>query len=84
MANRTLMLGSEVDLWGEGADDNNVFDRLFPAVNAAAERMWSWAADPPEAGTRLASHRCSLVRAGVRVGPIGPGPPCGAVLRGRP
>jgi hypothetical protein len=36
MANRTLMLGSEVDLWGEGADDNNLFDRLFPAVNAVS------------------------------------------------
>jgi hypothetical protein len=80
MANRTLMLGSEVDLWGEGVDDTNFETSAFPRATAAAERMWSWDAQPAMAASRLASHRCKLVTAGVRVGPIGPGPPCGAVL----
>ena len=120
MANRSLMLGSEVDMWydrnlspntisvelrvakcrrsvddagaaifflkslrlldrGEGVDDTNFETSVFPRTTAAAERMWSWDENPAGAETRLSSHRCQLVAAGVRVGPIGPGPPCGAV-----
>ena len=68
-------------MWGEGVDDTNFFDRVFPSVTAAAERMWSWDTEPAGAGQRLGTHRCSLVRAGVPVGPIGPGAPCGKVLK---
>ena len=81
MANRTLMLGSEVNMWGEGVDDTNFETMVFPATLAAAERMWSWDPDPPAVAERLAAHRCAVVAAGVRVSPIGPGPPCGAILR---
>ena len=123
MANRSLMLGSEVDMWcdelrfhllvhalfqvagaafaacqdryvhdaccflltaraqhrGEGVDDTNFETSVFPRTTAAAERMWSWDESPAAAETRLSSHRCQLVAAGVRVGPIGPGAPCSAV-----
>ena len=68
-------------MWGEGVDDTNFVDRVFPSVTAAAERMWSWDTEPAGAGQRLGTHRCSLVRAGVPVGPIGPGAPCGKVLK---
>ena len=80
MANRTLMLGSEVDMWGEGIDDTNFEPFVFPKALAAAERMWSSVAEPPAAGERLANHRCAVVGAGVRVAPIGPGPPCAPIL----
>ena len=76
MANRTLMLGSEVDMWGEGVDDTNFETRVFPRATAAAERMWSWDVSPAAAASRLANHRCTLVAAGVRVQPIGPGDEC--------
>lgn len=81
MANRTLMLGSEVDMWGEGIDDTNFEPFVFPKALAAAERMWSSVAEPPAAEERLANHRCAVVGAGVRVAPIGPGPPCAPILR---
>ena len=44
LANRSLMLGGEVDMWGEGVDDNNFESFVFPKASAAAERMWSFEA----------------------------------------
>lgn len=81
MANRSLMLGGEVDMWGEGIDDTNFEPFVFPKTSAAAEPMWSSIVRPPAAEVRLASHRCKVVAAGVRASPIGPGPPCGAILK---
>lgn len=77
--NKSLLLGGEVDMWGEGIDDTNFIAHVFPALSASAERMWSAAGsgDLPDVQERLGTHRCSLVRAGLPVPPIGPGPPCG-------
>ena len=80
LANRSLMLGGEVDMWGEGIDDGNFEPFVFPKASAAAERMWSFEAAPPGVGARLGNHRCAVVAAGVRAAPIGPGAPCAAVL----
>ena len=87
---RSLMLGAEVDMWGEGIDDTNFIPFVFPKTTAAAERMWSvddathggagsGFAEGGQVKERLMAHRCSIVAAGVNVGPIGPGPPCGRV-----
>lgn len=78
-ANASLMLGGEVDMWGEGIDDTNFVQHTFPATSAVAERMWSAArmsGAPPNLGERISDHRCALVRMGLRVPPVGPGPPC--------
>jgi len=82
MDNRSLMLGGEVDMWGEGIDDTNFEPHVFPAVSAAAEQMWTM--DPAAAGgvaDRLQAHRCALVSAGIRASPIGPGAPCSVILQ---
>jgi len=81
MSNTSLMLGGEVNMWGEGIDDTNFESFVFPATLAAAERMWSVEPNPAGAEQRLSSHRCAVVGAGVRVAPIGPGPPCGLILK---
>jgi hexosaminidase len=83
-ANTSLMLGGEVDMWGEGVDDTNFTPQTFPATSAVAERMWSGArrGSLPGIDARLREHRCSLVRMGLSVPPVGsehvdgPGPPC--------
>ena len=74
-------LGGEVDMWGEGVDDTNFESFVFPKASAAAERMWSAETHPPNVAERLAAHRCNAVGAGVRVAPIGPGPPCGVIQK---
>ena len=79
MQNTSLMLGGEVNMWGEGVDDTNFESFVFPRTSAAAERMWSVHPSPPAVAARIGQHRCALVRAGVRAAPIGPGNPCGAV-----
>lgn len=78
MERSSLMLGGEVNMWGEGVDDSNFDSIVFPSTSAAAERLWSSLPSDhlPGAGNRLAAHRCALVRAGIRAAPIGPGPPC--------
>jgi hexosaminidase len=77
MTRTELMLGGEVNMWGEGVDDTNFEPHVFPSTSAAAERLWSFqpTSDLPNTQERLAAHRCALVRAGVRASPIGPGPP---------
>jgi hypothetical protein len=33
-----VVLGGEVDMWGEGVDENNFDARVFPWASAVAER----------------------------------------------
>merc|ERR1719272_2057771 len=68
-----LVLGGEVDMWGEGVDETNFEPRVFPWSSAVAERLWS----PPEqsqssdeAEGRLDWFRCLLVRRGIRAAAI--------------
>lgn len=75
-AQLAMVLGGEVDMWGEGVDATNFESRVFPWASAVGERLWS----PParsssisEAAGRLAEHRCMLVQRGVAAAPIGPG-----------
>ena len=79
MDDRSLMLGGEVNMWGEGIDDTNFIPHVFPSTTAAAESMWSGSNGLDNAGGRLADHRCALVRAGIAASPVGPGAPCGRV-----
>ena len=70
MANSSLMLGAEVDQWGEGIDDNNFAPHVFPSLSAAAEKMWSpqGIRSEHQVAQRIATHVCDLQRAGVRLG----------------
>eukprot|EP01050_Picozoa_sp_SAG11_P009902 SAG11_NODE_966_length_6356_cov_29.635608_6_plen_70_part_00 len=68
-------------MWGEGIDDTNFEPFVFPKTSAAAEPMWSVTRRSPGVAERLASHRCKVVAASVRAAPIGPGPPCAAILQ---
>ena len=79
MSNRSLMLGGEVNMWGEGIDDTNFDVHVFPSTSAAAEQMWSMGPMDGVAA-RLATHRCNLVQAGIRAAPIGPGAPCHSIV----
>ena len=72
-AQLALVLGGEVDMWGEGVDEANFEPRVFPWASAVAERLWSpagQAATTAEAAPRLAAHRCMLVQRGIRAAPI--------------
>jgi hexosaminidase len=75
-AQLAMVLGGEVDMWGEGVDATNFESRVFPWASAVGERLWS----PParsssisEAAGRLAEHRCMLVQRGVAAAPINTG-----------
>ena len=80
-----LLLGGEVDMWGEGVDDTNFEQRVATSLTAVAERMWTIGGPRSieDARARLTTQRCRLVRAGVRAAPVGQDswpyydPPCG-------
>jgi len=78
MTDSSLMLGAEVDQWGEGTDYNNFVPHVFPAVSAAAEKMWSpqKISGAGAVAERISEHVCDLQRAGVGAAPISPGAPC--------
>ena len=78
-AQMALVVGGEVDMWGEGVDETNFEPRVFPYASAVAERLWSplaQSSSTSEAQPRLDTFRCLLVRRGIRAAPIGPGAPC--------
>ena len=78
-----LLLGGEVDMWGEGVDDTNFEQRVSTSLTAVAEIMWGGPRPIEDARARLTTQRCRLVRAGVRAAPVGQDswpyydPPCG-------
>ena len=70
---RKLLLGGEVTMWSECVDEFIFEAIVWLRASAAAEKMWSpkaatKSADLPT-GTRLALHRCRLLRRGVSVEP---------------
>ncbi|CAG0896592.1 unnamed protein product [Darwinula stevensoni] len=71
-AQKMLVLGGEVCLWGEFPDKTNLLSRLWPRGSAAAERLWSprEAQDADFFASRMNEHRCRLRRRGFPAQPI--------------
>ncbi|KAG8628734.1 hypothetical protein KVT40_002599 [Elsinoe batatas] len=73
----SLVIGGEVHLWGEQADEIDVDRKVWPRAAAAAEVLWSGARDEQgrnrsqvEASPRLAEMRERLVARGVMAEPV--------------
>lgn len=71
-AQRQLVVGGEVHLWGELTDSVTLDGMLWPRAAAAAEVLWSGTGRPMEEETtrRLAEMRERLVLAGVAAGMV--------------
>ncbi|XP_071844472.1 beta-hexosaminidase subunit beta-like isoform X1 [Apostichopus japonicus] len=75
-AQKKLVIGGEVCMWGEFVDGTNLIPRLWPRASAVSERLWSpqSVTSLDDAKIRIAEHRCRMVRRGLQVQPItGPG-----------
>jgi hexosaminidase len=62
-------------MWAECVDPVNFDSIVWPRAAAAAEQLWSPAANTSapdlfEVGQRLAEHRCRLVARGIRAAPL--------------
>lgn len=61
-------------IWGEAADETNLFARVWPRLSAVAERLWSdrnATQDIGDAGRRLHFHRCMQRQRGIPASPVG-------------
>jgi len=70
-AEKELVLGGEVCMWGETVDSSDIFQTIWPRAAAAAERLWSSPSvnDTNAAQPRLAEFRCMLNRRGFSAAP---------------
>ncbi|KAK2422057.1 beta-hexosaminidase [Trifolium repens] len=73
-----LVLGGEVSLWSEQADETVLDSRIWPRTSAMAESLWSGNRDEKgtkryaEATDRLNEWRSRMVSRGIRAEPIQP------------
>lgn len=76
-AERALLLGGEVTMWSECVDEVIFEAIVWLRASAAAEKMWSPKSATASAGlpvaTRIAKHRCRLLRRNVTVEPVNSG-----------
>eukprot|EP00128_Syssomonas_multiformis_P009737 Colp12_sorted_trinity150504_noHs@16657 len=63
-----MVLGGEVMMWSEQADENSIEAAVWPRAAAAGERLWSHESvtDPIPARDRIVAHRQRLVARGIR------------------
>jgi len=71
------IIGAEVCIWGEQADDGNIEQKVWPRGSAAAEKWWSnkqWASnkDMNDVITRIAIQRNRMLYRGIMSNPIQP------------
>jgi hexosaminidase len=74
-AQKALVIGGELSMWGEWVDATNLVSRTFPRGSAVAERLWSPAAqtDLADATVRIGDMRCRLLARGLAAEPLDPG-----------
>jgi hexosaminidase len=74
-AQKALVLGGELSMWGEWVDATNLLSRTFPRGSAVAERLWSPAdqRDVDDATARISDMRCRLIARGLAAEPLDPG-----------
>ena len=73
-AQKSLVIGGELSVWGEYVDATNLLSRTFPRGSAVAERLWSAASvrDAAGAALRINDQRCRMLARGVTAGPLLP------------
>jgi len=73
-AQKALVIGGELSMWGEWVDETNLISRTWPRGGAVAERLWSaeGVRDIASATARLGDQRCRMLARGLPAGPLGP------------
>jgi hexosaminidase len=84
-AQKALIIGGEVSLWGEEINEDNLQQKAWPRASAFAERMWSSEdftkgirrqtapALAKLVGPRLVRMYCKMRQRGIKASPLSPG-----------